>query len=69
MSHHLIPDSALDWWARGFTAPQIKRILREKTGKRFTEDGIRAAIRWASRQGDMRAARRNEPTQTGREYR
>jgi hypothetical protein len=60
MSHHLIPDSALDWWARGFTAREIRGILHERTGKRYSVDGIQGAIIWARKQGDMRAARRNE---------
>jgi hypothetical protein len=57
---HLVSDSALDWWARGFTAAQIARILAEKTGRRFTVKGIEGAVFWARKQGDMRAARRNK---------
>lgn len=60
MSHHLVPDSALDWWARGFTAAEIARILAERTGRKFSTSGIEHAVLWARKQGDMRAARRNE---------
>ncbi len=60
MSHHLIPDSALDLWARGFTAVEIASIIRDRRGRRFTQQGIEQAIVWARKQGDMRAARRND---------
>ncbi len=61
MTNHLVPDSALDWCARGFTATQIVRILHERTGRKFTIKGIENTILWARREGDMRAARRNGP--------
>ncbi len=56
--HHLVPDSALDWWARGFTAAEIMRILRERTGRRYSVSGIEGAVTWARKQGDLRAAPR-----------
>lgn len=66
MSKYLIPDSALDWWSRGFTAAEIRRILAEKTGRKYSVSGIEGAVQWARRQGDMRASRRNNQTSTGK---
>ena len=61
MTNHLVPDSALDWWARGFTATQIVRILHERTGRKFTIEGIERRSIGRGGEGDMRAARRNAP--------
>ena len=61
MTNHLVPDLALDWWARGFTAREIAARLTDKRGNKFTIKGIENAILWARREGDMRAARRNGP--------